>query len=256
MSARRDASLSGATDRCPAALLEAADCVLFDFDGPLCDLFSGRPASGVAERLAGELRDVDPVVAASAAGDPLALLQAVAKHHGSSPATDRAERFLTTEEAEAAGVATPTAYALELIGALDAGGWRQAVTTNNSPAAVIRFLERHGLSVPAVAHIHGRTSEPGLLKPDPHCLVRALESTGSTAQEAVMIGDSPADCLAAKVVGVPFIGYAVNGRKRRALEDVGARCTVPSLRGLLEAARRRVRSREPGAGPPAAGVHG
>lgn len=240
------------------ALLSAAECVLFDFDGPLCRLFAARPAAGVAARLAEELRasGCDPEVLAARTDDPLALLQEVAKHHGDGPVTAHAERLLTAEEAEAAAGATPTEHALELIGALGSGGWKQAVTTNNSPVAVARFLRRHDSSVLVAEHIHGRTSDPALLKPDPHCLVRALESTGTVAAAAVMIGDSPADCLAAKAVGVPFIGYAVNERKRRALEDVGARCSVRSLRGLLETARQRVRSREPGAGPLTAGVHG
>lgn len=249
---------SAADEPGPAALLSAAECVLFDFDGPLCRLFAGRPAAGVAARLAEGLSALgcDPEVLAARTDDPLALLQEVAKHHGDGPVTARAERLLTAEETQAAAGATPTEHALELIGALDAGGWKQAVTTNNSPVAVARFLRRHHASAPAAEHIHGRTSDPALLKPDPHCLVRALESTGTAAAAAVMIGDSPADCLAATAVGVPFIGYAVNERKRRALEDVGARCSVRSLRGLLETARQRVRSREPGAGPPGAGSRG
>ncbi|MFJ8888037.1 HAD family hydrolase [Streptomyces sp. NPDC102402] len=248
----------GATPPGPAAMLAAAECVLFDFDGPLCHLFARRPAAEVAARLAGELRrsGCDPAVVAAGGDDPLALLQAVAKHYGDGPATVHAERCLTAEEVEAAAGATPTEHALDLIGALGAGGWLQAVTTNNSPAAVARFLARHGPAVLTDEHIHGRTSDPALLKPDPHCLVRALESTGTAAAAAVMIGDSPADCLAAKAVGVPFIGYAVNERKRRALEDVGARWAVRSLRGLVETARQRVQSREPEAGPLPAGVHG
>ncbi|MFJ4837975.1 HAD family hydrolase [Streptomyces sp. NPDC088746] len=253
VSAGRDADGTDA-----AALLSAAQCVLFDFDGPLCDLFAGRPAAGVAARLAEALRvfGCGPEVLGARTDDPLALLQRTAKHYGDGPVTDHAERCLTAEEAGAAESATPTEHALELIGALDAGGWRQAVTTNNSPGAVARFLRRHGSAVLADEHIHGRTSDPALLKPDPHCLVRALESTGTAAAAAVMLGDSPADCLAAKAVGVPFIGYAVNERKRRALEDVGARCSVRSLRGLYETARQRVRLREPGVGPLPVGLRG
>ncbi|MEV2247615.1 HAD family hydrolase [Streptomyces sp. NPDC049970] len=258
MTVRRDATPPGATASGPAALLAAVECVLFDFDGPLCDLFAARPAAEVAARLVAELcrTGCDPGVAASGGDDPLALLQAVGKHYGVGGTTAHAERCLTAEETEAAAGATPTEHALELLGVLDAGGWDLAVTTNNSPAAVVRFLDRHLPAVLAAEHIHGRTSDPGLLKPDPHCLVRALESTGSTAATAVMIGDSPADCLAAKAVGVPFIGYAVHARKRRALEEVGARWAVRSLRGLVETARQRVESREPGVGPLPAGVRG
>ncbi|WP_327116228.1 HAD hydrolase-like protein [Streptomyces sp. NBC_01341] len=259
MSVRRAATPDGATASGPTALLAAAECVLFDFDGPLCDLFATRPATGVATRLAAELRRTgcDPEVAASGGGDPLALLQAVGAHYGAGERTVRAERCLAEEEIEAATGATPTEHALELIGALDAGGWRQAVTTNNSPAAVIRFFDRHESAALTGEHIHGRTPDLALLKPDPHCLLRALESTGCPdPAAAVMIGDSPADWLAARAVGVPFIGYAVNDRKRRALEEAGCRWAVRSLRGLVETARGRVPSSAPGMGQLTAGVRG
>ncbi|MEU8709289.1 HAD family hydrolase [Streptomyces sp. NPDC048565] len=262
MSSRSDTVTPGAAAPGPAALLAAAECVLFDFDGPLCHLFAGRPAVGVAARLAGELRrfGCDPEVADAGAGDPLALLRRVAEQYGDSPTTAHAERCLTAEEVEAAADATPAEHALDLIGALDTGGWKQAVTTNNSPDAVIRFLarffDRRESAVLPGEHIHGRTSDPGLLKPDPHCLVRALASTRTAATAAVMIGDSPADCLAAAALGVPFIGYAVNERQRRALADVGARRTVRSLRGLVETARQRVQLKEPGVGPLPAGLRG
>ncbi|MEU9359364.1 HAD-IA family hydrolase [Streptomyces sp. NPDC048301] len=265
MSARRVASFPAVSE--PEAtwdeaesirLLENADCVLFDFDGPLCDLFAERPATGIAASLVRQLPSFgcDPRMVISSEGDPLALLRDVFKHHGAGRTTSRTEDFLAREEIEAAASARPTEYALELLEALDAGGWKQAITTNNSPAAVRRFLAVRQGSFSVAEHVHGRGPDPALLKPDPHCLERALESTGSDAASAVMIGDSYADLRAAEAIGVPFIGYAVDERRRGALREWGARCVVLSLRCLVRVAEVSGRSRESGAGQLPAGVHG
>ena len=51
-----------------------------------------------------------------------------------------------------------------------------------------------------------------------------------------MIGDSPADYLAANELGVPFLGYARNEAKRRRLvnEGVASSMCVSSLESLLD----------------------
>ena len=38
-----------------ARLIRSANCVLLDFDGPVCSVFSGIPAPDVARRLRAEL---------------------------------------------------------------------------------------------------------------------------------------------------------------------------------------------------------
>ena len=49
-----------------------------------------------------------------------------------------------------------------------------------------------------------------------------------------MIGDTPSDYLAARSAGVPFLGYARNGRKAKLLRDAGATSIVGSLLSVLE----------------------
>lgn len=220
----------------PHALLSSAACVLFDFDGPMCRLFAGHPAEGVAERLLGRLSALgrDPAPGASVRHtDPLGVLLAVRKHYPHDRAL-MAELHgrLTEEEIVAAATATPTPGAAELIRALAEAGTRLAVTTNNSRAAVTSYLDRHGLGPYFEGHVHGRGPDPALLKPDPDCLLRALESTGVAATDALMIGDSASDRLAATKAGVPFLGYAENARKDRELRDVGAEVSVSTLEGL------------------------
>ncbi|MEU0989015.1 HAD family hydrolase [Streptomyces sp. NPDC005953] len=236
-----------------AALFSAAGCVLFDFDGPVCRLFGRHPAASVAAGLRewAERRIPGGVsVEPGAEDDPLALLRAVADSHPGDPVVQELEHRLTGEEVRAARKAEPTPGAGALIRGLHRAGYRLAVTTNNSPDAAHQYLARVGLSEFFAGHVHGRApEEPKLMKPDPHCLRRALDTTGSTPDESLMIGDSVADGEAAARLGVPFLGYARDGAKRSLLLESGAVHVVSSMVELLPvldgADRERTRGDRP-----------
>ncbi|MFF3322242.1 HAD family hydrolase [Streptomyces sp. NPDC002889] len=228
-------------------LIAPAKCVLFDFDGPVCRLFHGHPAADVAAALRARGRQrVDLFDRAvrmddTSAGDPHALLTAADLAFPGSELVPELERLLTAEELRATRTALPTEGADRLIARLSAAGVHLAITTNNSAAAALRYLQRAGLAQYFGDHIHGRLPDPRLLKPNPHCLSRALEVSGFTAGESLMIGDSPADYEAASKLGVRFLGYARNEAKRRHLWEAGARLYVPSFAPLLEAVERGLR---------------
>lgn len=216
-------------------LIDAAKCVLFDFDGPICHLFQDRPTPAIAQRLREAVPAGDRGLLPET-NDPLEILRAAFEQ----PAlVERGiardiERALTEEEVQAAPRAFPTAYADALIRTLTATGRQLAVTTNNSPQAVERYLQTRQTYELFADHVHGRSSEGALqLKPDPDCLLRALESTGTPAQEALMIGDAPRDLEAARAAGVAFLGYARNEGKEARLRAAGAEQTVESLRDVL-----------------------
>ncbi|MFI1400106.1 HAD family hydrolase [Streptomyces sp. NPDC020681] len=216
----------------------AAKCVLFDFDGPLCRLFAGHTAPMVAAELREwiEQRFHDEVpVPEDSADDPHAILSLADRMHPGSELVGQLEALLTSEELRASATAEPTEDADRLIRRLSAAGFRMAITTNNSESAVRQYLDRQGLTNFFAGHVHGRMPDPRLLKPDPDCLRRALVTTGSTAEESLMIGDSPADFLAARELGVPFLGYARNQVKLQRLEAAGAKVNVSSLDVLLDA---------------------
>jgi phosphoglycolate phosphatase-like HAD superfamily hydrolase len=60
--------------------------------------------------------------------------------------------------------------------------------------------------------------------------IRAAYATnGGAEQEIAVIGDSPADCFAAKSLGIGFTGIARDGLSRRRLEDAGAGVIVATL---------------------------
>jgi HAD superfamily hydrolase (TIGR01509 family) len=218
-------------------LIVAAKCVLFDFDGPICRLFHVRPATAMADAL----REIVFTAEQDASwlprtSDPLEILQAAFEQPAlveSGLARD-IERALTEEEVQAAAGAFPTAYADTLIRTLAATGRRLAITTNNSQQAVERYLSTRMTSDLFAGRIHGRSAEGSpRLKPDPDCLLRALKSTDTQAQEAVMIGDAPRDLEAARAAGVAFLGYARNEAKEAQLREAGAEHIVDSLRDVV-----------------------
>jgi HAD superfamily hydrolase (TIGR01509 family) len=213
-----------------------------DFDGPICWLFSShstreivpKVAALVEARLPGLLTPEDWV-----SGDPLGILRAVTAAEG--PGSDlvrRVEGRLAEEEEIAAGSAHPTPYADPLIRTLSSIGCTMAVTSNNSPGAISRYLSHRKLTSYFEGHIFGRRQDAAGLKPDPDCLLRALRSTGADPEKTVMIGDTPADLTAAHRAKLAFIGYAHNdSRKAALLRARGARLVVPTLEPVLVAAR-------------------
>jgi HAD superfamily hydrolase (TIGR01509 family) len=222
-------------------LITPVRVVLWDFDGPVCRLFAGHSAEGVADGLVEWLegRGLHALLTEEEREtlDPQVVLRAVGRRHpGSDLVTDLEER-LTQEELKAASSAMPTAWADPLIRTWAALGLRLAVTTNNSARVVGKYLDGRGLTSCFAPHVYGRTDDLNLLKPDPHCLNQALRAMGSAPDTALMIGDTPSDYLAAREAGVPFLGYARTERKEKLLRGAGATAVVASLETVLRAVR-------------------
>jgi HAD superfamily hydrolase (TIGR01509 family) len=194
-------------------------------------------AAELVEWLAGQgLRDLLGQ-AERESSDPQIILRAVHRHHPGSALVAELEGRLTAEELKAASSAMPTAYADPLIRTWTAVGARMAVTTNNSPSGARTYLSNRGLGACFGPHIYGRTQDVHRLKPDPHCLDRALGATGAPPAAALMIGDAPSDHEAAERAGVPFLGYARNERKAKLLREAGAEHVVGSLEPVLRVVR-------------------
>ncbi len=218
-------------------LVLGARHILFDFDGPICRLFAGHKA----ERVAGELvewlegQGLQGLLTAEERvhPDPMEVLYAVDRRHPRSDLVVELEERLTQEELKAVPSAWPTAHVDPLIRTWAALGARLAIATNNSPQAVRKYLDSRALSACFAPHIYGRTENLHLLKPDPHCLNRALNALGAAPHTALMIGDAPTDHTAAKEAGVPFLGYARNERKEGLLREAGVGCVVRSLDVVL-----------------------
>ncbi|GAA3848170.1 HAD family hydrolase [Streptomyces sedi] len=220
-------------------LVSNAHCVLFDFDGPVCQLFAVRSAESVAVRL----RSLTDELAASGlltaelrtSSDPHRVLRGIAGRGPSAAVLSRLEAALTQEEVSAAASARPTPYAAALIAALASRGRQVAIATNNSPLAAGRYLERQQLTGYVGGRVYGRTGDLALLKPHPDSVLRALAGTGADPARSLMIGDSLADHAAATAAGVPFLGYALDDAGEDAFRAAGARHVVRSLQWVLAA---------------------
>lgn len=252
---RIDRGGAGDQGECDAAaavargLLEWASCVLFDFDGPVCRLFpqdSSRPLADELRRLLAASGLTDVLTGAERTGkDPHLVLRAVHRaaarpqvrrrfaHVDLADLVGRLEAAVTAGELAAVRVAWPTPDADEFIGRLAGRGLSLAVVTNNSPLVAATYLRERGLAGHFQA-IQGRTADPGLMKPHPHVVRRALESLGLPPRDAVMIGDTPTDLEAAMDAGVGFIGYGRNEHKRKRLRDAGAKVVVGAYAPLIE----------------------
>ncbi|MFJ5561081.1 HAD family hydrolase [Streptomyces sp. NPDC093250] len=222
-------------------LIKGVRVVLWDFDGPICRLFAGHSAERVATDLAAWLegRGLHNLLTESQREslDPHVVLRAVDHRHPGSDLVAELEERLTQEELRATASAMPTPYADPLIRTWTAVGTRLAITTNNSPRVVREYLASRRLAACFAPHIYGRTQELNHLKPDPHCINRALAALGAAPTTSLMIGDTPSDFHAAQAAGVPFLGYARNDHKSKLLRDAGASTVVGSLKPLLRLVR-------------------
>ena len=233
------------------ALVDGADVLLVDFDGPLARLFPGTRWLDVSA----DLRRY----AVERAGDHLArvlgdepdhvqVLRLIGRH-APEVAGDAAD-LVTRLEVDAARTAPLQPGALEFLDAALARRASVVVVTNNDPAVVPGVLDRH---VPGLTGrldgVHGRTAgRVDDLKPAPDLLLRALRGVDTRragpAQEgpavdrpvvSVLLGDSVTDVMAGLAAGVPVVGVAQDAQRRRDLLAAGALAVVADL-GELAAA--------------------
>jgi HAD superfamily hydrolase (TIGR01509 family) len=71
-------------------------------------------------------------------------------------------------------------------------------------------------------------------KPEPDLVKAALDKAGADAGDAVMLGDTPWDCEAAKRAGVETVAVMTGGFSEQELTEAGAASVFESLPELLE----------------------
>lgn len=215
-------------------VLGAATAVLFDFDGPVCSLFAGYPAPTVAEELRSRLELHRGEARWSNAGlsdDPMRVL-ADAATWGASFA-EIADGFLTELETTAARTAAPTPGGAASMRATVTSGRRIAVVSNNSAQSVRAFFVQHPLPEFAEGAVVGRRfGKPELMKPHPAPITETLQLLDIPPADAVLIGDSLTDLIAARAAGVACIAFADKPGKDTLLAD--ADVVVDDMQVLAE----------------------
>lgn len=214
----------------PAEFVARHKHILLDFDGPVCAVFGGeiadRDAADELKKLVGP--DLPDDIAS--AHDPFDVLQ-YANHVGDVMALTVDARFRELE-IEAVSTAPETPGARATIEALVNAGHVVAIVSNNSTAAVRRYVDTRGWT-DLVTFISARGSaNADSLKPNPRLLQRAIEVLKAEPAACVMVGDSETDIDAARAVGAAAVGYANKPGKRKRLGGRGADSVIDRMSEL------------------------
>jgi phosphoglycolate phosphatase-like HAD superfamily hydrolase len=218
-------------------LLSRTSAVLFDFDGPVCSVFSGLPAPVVARDLRKHLSERGwPVYLPNdLVDDPLEVLRAAAaidKELGRE-----VDDLLTAAETRAVEIAEPTAGGEASIRACRRSGRVVGIVSNNSTAAVRAYLTRRHLADLVDGPVVGRAyAQPHFMKPDPFAIRLALDALRMPGEAVVLIGDSTTDVLAARAASVGSVGYA--NRREKHVRLAGADSVLDDMQAFAEALAR------------------
>ncbi|MEU9159058.1 HAD hydrolase-like protein [Streptomyces sp. NPDC048424] len=219
-------------------VLSVSQAILFDFDGPICDVFRGLPALGIAEELADLLSTLAPALAdaARSTDDPMVVHRI--SQQGGSTVLAAVEAALTSAEMRAVHVAgPPTEGAVQALHAARAAGRLVAVVSNNSAECVREYLTLHGLTRSIDAVIGRPLLRPDLMKPSPHLLLTAASTFAVAPYLTVLIGDSVTDIEAAHAAGAKSVGYANKPGKVTTLARSDANVVVLSMQAVAAALR-------------------
>lgn len=220
-------------------VLEGTRAVLFDFDGPICDVFAGSPAPEVARHLAETLSAYDAALGDKGrdTDDPMEILR-LAPLSGEAGLRAIEDELTKAEVAAVRLAGPPVPGAVAALEAARASGRKVAIVSNNSTACVQAFLMLHRLRHLVDAAVGRAAYRPEAMKPDPHSLLRASSVLKTSPHSCALIGDSVTDMEAAKAAGGRSIGFANKPGRELALRDAGADVTVTYMATVAEALAR------------------
>jgi hypothetical protein len=131
--------------------------LLLDFDGPGCSVFAGMAASQIAAKLRHTVKAAGFALPSEAEqeSDPLEVFRAVATLGPEAAATG--QQLLTTFDSRAVETARPTPGSADLIITAYPTGRTVAIVSNNSTAAIMKYLADHRLSEYIRLYLAGTT---------------------------------------------------------------------------------------------------
>jgi HAD superfamily hydrolase (TIGR01549 family) len=217
-------------------VLARARALLLDFDGPVCSVFAGIPATTVADQLRDVLRDcghTDLSKPLATSKDPFEIFRYAATL-GETEA-QYVESAFTAHEVEAIASALPTEGAHDLIQTWHDSGRPLAIVSNNSSLAISTYLDLYNMRS-SIDFISARTNhDTSQLKPAPYLLFKALSNLQIPSHECVFIGDSITDIEAGHAAQIQSVGYANKPGKDYAFRAAQARAVIKTMRGIVPA---------------------
>ncbi|HWV08298.1 MAG TPA: phosphoglycolate phosphatase [Pseudomonas sp.] len=212
--------------------------VMFDLDGTLVDsvpdlaaavdkalLTLGRPAAGV-ERVRDWVGNGARVLVRRALAGSLQH-----EHVDDALAREALELFMAAY-AESHTLTTVYPGVPEVLDALQQGGVALAIVTNKPERFVAPLLDEKGLG-DYFRWIVGGDTLPQQ-KPDPAALLHVLELAGIPRSQALFVGDSRNDVLAARAAGVTCVALSYGYNHGRPIAEEEPALVLDDLRALLE----------------------
>jgi phosphoglycolate phosphatase len=195
-----------------SAILKDANAVLFDFDGPLCDVFAGEPSANVA-------RSLERLVGPADTDDPLEVLRRAAQRPGVD--VREVDDRLIAAEVRAIASSITNEDGLAALRSCMRGGRSVGIVSNNSGQAIQAFLAKQELSNSGVLVVGRPYGRPDLMKPNPRMLHLALARLTVSPERSVFIGDSQSDIEAARAAHTSCVSLANKPGKRVKFEESG-----------------------------------
>ncbi|MET1045041.1 MAG: HAD family hydrolase [Microbacteriaceae bacterium] len=144
---------------------------------------------------------------------------------------ERAKRLHAEHLAASASRLRTFPGARQLLTAVDSLGIRVTLCTSAPPDELTRLLTV--LDADDVVHAVTSADDVDQAKPDPHIIHAALSKAGVSAEQAVMLGDTVWDAIAAGRAGVPCVGVMSGGISAADLVEAGAIAVYEDVADLL-----------------------
>lgn len=220
------------TDRWPEAVVFDLDGTLIDSVGDITDALNAALAKEGLETFSeAELRLM-------VGGGARVLIERVLNVRGLAENEGLAQRlhasFMGIYKSVSVARTTVYPHGRELLSELRDDGAKLAICTNKPLSITEDVLAKLGLREFFQAVVGGTDELPK--KPHPAMLLEALSRLGSTAEQALMIGDSNADVGAARAAGVPVVVVRY-GYSRVPVHELGADLVIDSLTEVKRAFR-------------------
>ncbi|MFD5516614.1 HAD family hydrolase [Streptomyces sp. NPDC127066] len=219
--------------------ISTAQSVFFDFDGPVCEVFAGIPASEVARSLVDVMQSFDPKLSEKMEGLDFMDALRISPQGGSDALRAVEDRLIEAELAAVKVAGDPTPGAVASLEAARSSGRTVAIVSNNSAECVREFLNQHDLTS-LVQEIVGRPAyEPSRMKPSPYLLLVSASRLGVAPEHCTLVGDSVSDIEAAIAAETRSVGYANRAGKELSLAEAGADVVIGSMDDLAEALTKK-----------------
>ncbi len=206
------------------ALLKSKKHIIFDFDGPIVDLFESHRSEHNVKHLNVHSKPIGECINYTKQGANLFKEWSDTRRLSGNDSNkkkniDRYYHFLLEKiEMEAGNASQIDENALNIIQHSYKKFGKISILSNNSEKIIKSLLKKNNI-IELFSYISGRTDENPytLLKPNPLRLIKLIELSKCSTSSTLYIGDTRADFECSKRANVDFIGI-----KTRHSPDIGA----------------------------------